>query len=79
MFGEQQALRRERQRAQWRARLLELLRQRLFENAIGALPDGTIEARVEDVLAHRRDPYSVVEELVGDSRRARGKESKRTP
>jgi LAO/AO transport system kinase len=79
VFGEQQALRRERQRAQWRARLLELLRQRLFENAIGALPDGTIEARVEDVLVHRRDPYSVVEELVGDSRRAQAKESKRTP
>jgi LAO/AO transport system kinase len=79
MFGEQQALRRERQRAQWRARLLELLRQRLFENAIGALPDGTIEALVEDILVHRRDPYSVVEELVGDSRRAQGKESKRTP
>ena len=79
VFGEQQALRRERQRAQCRARLLELLRQGLFENAVGALPGGMIEARVEDVLAHRRDPYSVVEEMVEDFRQARGKGSKRTP
>jgi LAO/AO transport system kinase len=79
VFGEPQAARRERQRAQWRARLLELLRQRLFENAIGALPNGTIEDRVEDVLVHRRDPYSVVEELVEESRRAQGKEPKPTP
>jgi len=79
VFGEQQALRRERQRAQCRAWLLELLRQTLFENAVGALPGGMIEARVEDVLAHRRDPYSVVEEMVEDFRQARGKGSKRTP
>jgi LAO/AO transport system kinase len=79
VFGEQQALRRERQRAQCRAWLLELLRQSLFENAVGALPGGMIEARVEDVLAHRRDPYSVVEEMVEDFRQARGKGAKRTP
>jgi LAO/AO transport system kinase len=79
VFGEQQALRRERQRAQCRAWLLELLRQTLFENAAGALPGGMIEARVEDVLAHRRDPYSVVEEMVEDFRQARGKGSKLTP
>jgi LAO/AO transport system kinase len=79
VFGEQQALRRERQRGQCRARLLELLRQSLFENAVGALPGGMIEARVEDVLAHRRDPYSVVEEMVEDFRQAQGKGPKRTP
>lgn len=79
VFGEQHALRLERQREQWRARLLELLRQNLFESAIGELRDGAIESRVEDVLARRRDPHSVVEELIGEFRRARGKGPERTP
>jgi hypothetical protein len=51
----------------------------LFENALGALPDGTLEARVQDLLVRRRDPHSVVEELIGDFRLAPGKSSKRTP
>jgi LAO/AO transport system kinase len=79
IFGEQHALRLERQREQWRARLLELLRQSLFDKAVSDLPSGTIEARVEDILVHRRDPHSVVEELIGDFRLAPGKRSKRTP
>jgi LAO/AO transport system kinase len=79
VFGEQHTLRLERQREHWRARLLELLRQNLFESAVGELRDGAIESRVEDVLAHRRDPHSVVEELIGDFRRAQGKGSERTP
>jgi len=79
VFGEQHTLRLERQREHWRARLLELLRQNLFESAVGELRDGAIESRVEDVLAHRLDPHSVVEELIGDFRRAQGKGSERTP
>ena len=79
VFGEQHALRLERQREQWRARLLELLRQNLFESAIGELRDGALESRLEDVLARRRDPHSVVEELIGEFRRAQGKGSERTP
>ena len=79
VFGEQHALRLERQREQWRARLLELLRQNLFESAIGELRDGAIESRVEDVLTHRRDPHSVVEELIGEFRRAQGKGPELTP
>ena len=64
-FGEQHALRLERQREQWRARLLELLRHGLFEKAISRLNEGVLDARVEEVLARRRDPHSVVEELMG--------------
>jgi LAO/AO transport system kinase len=79
VFGEQHALRGARQREQWRAQLLELLRQSLFENALGALPDGILEARVQDLLVRRRDPHSVVEELSGDFRRVQGPGSKRTP
>jgi LAO/AO transport system kinase len=78
IFGEQHAVRLERQREQWRARLLELLRQDLFESAIGELHDSAIESRVEEVLARRRDPHSVVEELIGEFRRAQGKGSEKT-
>jgi GTPase len=54
-----------RQREQWRARLLELLRERLFEKVVAErLSDGEIDARVEDILARRADPYTVVEALI---------------
>ncbi len=59
-------LRRQRERA--RARLLELIRQSLFERVVAdRLRNGWVDARVEDLLAHRRDPHSVVEELVAES------------
>ena len=55
----------ERQRAKWEARLLELLRQTLFERVVAReLSDGGIRRYVEDVREHRRDPHTVVEELV---------------
>ena len=57
-----------RRREQCRARLLELLRQALFEKAVREnLRDGELESRVQEVLARRRDPHSVVEELIAES------------
>jgi GTPase len=54
-----------RQKDQWRGRVIELLRERLFEKVVLArLRDGEIDARVEDILARRADPYSVVENLI---------------
>jgi len=54
-----------RKREQWRARLIELLRERLFEKVVGErLRDGEIDARLEDILAHRTDPYTIVEALI---------------
>jgi LAO/AO transport system kinase len=78
VFGEEHALRLARRREQWRARLLELLRQGLFESAIADLPGDAIQARVEEVVAHRRDPHSVAEELISDYRLAWGKGSRHT-
>ncbi len=76
-FGEQSALKIKRQREHWRARLLELLRQSLFEKVVSErLRDGSIDARVEEVAAHRRDPHSVVEELIEESTVTGGKESR---
>jgi LAO/AO transport system kinase len=40
----------------WRARLQEMLRERL----LGRLPPAELEAAARDVAARRRDPYSVV-------------------
>ncbi len=77
-FGETHSLRDQRQRDQWRARLLELLRQRLFEQALERLDPGALDAHTEDVLARRRDPHSVVEDLIGEFRRAEEGEPRST-
>ena len=79
LFSEQEARRLERQREQWRARLLELLRQSVRENAVKGLHEGAIEAGVEKVMARRRDPHSVVEELVEEFRCGQDRGSKKTP
>jgi LAO/AO transport system kinase len=57
-----------RRREQCRARLLELLRQELFERVVAErLEGGALEARVEEVFSRRRDPHSLVEELIAES------------
>ena len=54
-----------RQRQRWRARLIELLRERLFEKVLTErLGDGEIDARVDDILARRADPYTIVDALL---------------
>jgi LAO/AO transport system kinase len=67
-YGEQAALRSERQREQSRLRLLEMLRQRLFEETVAELSPGALDAQVDEILARRRDPHSMVEELVNKFR-----------
>lgn len=63
----------ERQREQWRARLVELLKQRLFEEvAADRLREHVVEEQLEEILARRTDPYSVVEEVIEDFLLARG-------
>ena len=79
VFSEQEARRLGRQREQWRVRLLELLRQSLLENAVKGLHEGALEARVEEVMARRRDPHSVVEELVEEFCRSQETTSDKTP
>ncbi len=47
------------------ARLVELLRERLFEKVVAErLSDGQIDACLDDILARRADPYTVVEALI---------------
>lgn len=64
-FGEQAALKQRRRREHWRARVLELLRQTLFERVVAELlREGSIDRYVDDLVARRRDPHSVVEEVI---------------
>lgn len=49
-----------RTRQQWAARLREMLRDRLT----AGLPESEISSAAEAVAVHRRDPYTVVEELI---------------
>ena len=42
-----------------------MLRQRLFERALaGQMDDGSFDRHVTEIMERRRDPYSVVEELI---------------
>ena len=56
----------ERRRAEhWRSRLLDLLRQTLFERAVaGPLSGGSLDRQVEGLLAHQTDPHQVVEQII---------------
>jgi LAO/AO transport system kinase len=65
-FGRGSDLQHNRQREHWRARLLEMLRQRLFEKVVTDNDDSWIDARVDEIVAHRKDPYSIVEELIAE-------------
>ena len=67
-FCESTGLSRRRRREKWRARLLTLLRQRLFEQVMrDRLRDGAVDRWVDEVLARRSDPHSVVDEIVRTS------------
>jgi methylmalonyl-CoA/ethylmalonyl-CoA epimerase len=64
-FGEKGEIKERRRLEHWRSRLLDLLRQTLFEKAVaGPLRDGSFEREVTDLIAHRRDPHAVVEEII---------------
>jgi LAO/AO transport system kinase len=69
---EQSAGKEKRRRRYWRSRLLELLRHNLFERVLSErLDDGSLEQLIDDLLEHRRDPYSLVEGIVAGALGAR--------
>jgi LAO/AO transport system kinase len=50
----------------WRERLIEMLRDALLERLLSeCMPEGEIARLAADIAEHRRDPYSLVEEIVG--------------
>ena len=49
----------------WRERLIEMLRDAMLERARTHLGDGNLNQLAAEVAQHKRDPYSLVEEIVG--------------
>jgi LAO/AO transport system kinase len=49
----------------WQERLVEMLRDTLLEKAREQLGNGNVARYAEEVAEHKRDPYTLVEEIVG--------------
>ena len=52
----------------WRERLLDMLRDALLEKAKAQVPDGTLSRYAAEIAEHKRDPYTLVEEIVAGLR-----------
>ena len=64
-FSEKGHLADHRRKEHWRSRVLELLRQTLFERAVaGPFHDGSLDRQVADLLSHQKDPHQVVDEII---------------
>jgi LAO/AO transport system kinase len=48
----------------WQERLIEMLRDALLEKARAQMEDGNVARYAAEVAEHKRDPYSLVEEIV---------------
>jgi len=49
----------------WRQRLVEMLRDTMLEKARAQLGDGDVTRLAAEVAEHKRDPYTLVEEIAG--------------
>jgi LAO/AO transport system kinase len=49
----------------WRERLVEMLRDTMLEKARAQFGDGNLEKLAAEVAEHKRDPYTLVEEIAG--------------
>src|SRR5262249_18765821 len=49
----------------WRERLLEMLRDAMLERARREMSDGDMGRYAAEIAEHKRDPYTLVEEIVG--------------
>jgi LAO/AO transport system kinase len=66
-YLQQSGMARERRAQNWRQRLTEMLRDALFQRVLSTfLDDGKAERYAAEVAEHKRDPYSLVEEIVGE-------------
>lgn len=50
----------------WRERLLEMLRDSLLENVHAQIGDAALERYAAEIAEHKRDPYTLLEEIIGD-------------
>ena len=63
-YLEQANLTLQRRVENWQERLVEMLRDALLEKARGQLEDGSLAHYAAEVAGHKRDPYTLVEEIV---------------
>ena len=49
----------------WQERLVEMLRDAMLENAREQLGDGNLARLAAEIAEHKRDPYTLVEEIAG--------------
>jgi LAO/AO transport system kinase len=61
----QQNLLQRRNIENWRQRLIEMLRDALLEKARARLNNGQVERYAAEIAEHKRDPYTLVEEIAG--------------
>jgi LAO/AO transport system kinase len=55
----------DRRKHNWELRLIEMLRDSLLEKARAAMSDGDLARFAAEIAEHKRDPYSVIEEISG--------------
>jgi putative protein kinase ArgK-like GTPase of G3E family len=66
-FLEQKDLLLKKKISNWRERLIEMLRDGLLERLLSErLPEAEIARLAAEIAEHKRDPYSLVEEIVED-------------
>jgi LAO/AO transport system kinase len=54
----------------WQERLVEMLRDAMLEKARAQMDGDSLERYATEIAEHKRDPYSLVEEIVRDTERA---------
>jgi LAO/AO transport system kinase len=67
MYLRKQDLLERRNVENWQQRLIEMLRDAMLEKARARLNNGQVERYAAEIAEHKRDPYSLIEELVGET------------
>jgi LAO/AO transport system kinase len=64
----QKNLAQQRSAENWKARLVEMVRDAMLDKARAQFGDGQVERYAAEIAEHKRDPYTLVEEIVGGAR-----------
>jgi LAO/AO transport system kinase len=64
-YQREQNLLQQRRSRNWEVRLLEMLRDTLLEKARKLIPESELTRYASEIAEHKRDPYSVIEEIAG--------------
>jgi LAO/AO transport system kinase len=66
-YMQEEGLARERNVHNWQERLMEMVRDAMLEKARDRLGNGNLERFAAEIADHKRDPYSLIEEIVQKS------------